>query len=145
MMQPFVRNAGIWAFSGLFGCISLLGPGWHALFGHVHHGHHELHPASHCHEDGAGCHPHRDDDRQHACTHGSSDGAAAIAAASFSDADHECAICSFFSQAQWVAVFESASRACAVCELLVLAEPAPRVLASRIYQSRAPPAIPAAC
>ena len=35
-MRPALRTASIWAFSGLFGCVSLFGQGWHSLVGEYH-------------------------------------------------------------------------------------------------------------
>lgn len=122
-MRQIVRKASVWAFSALFGCISLFGPGWHSLVGHEFHG-------------SGGCHEH-----EHACgvphdhdEHGAGDEHGPAAADR-----HDCPICKFFAQAQWAADFQSAEFGCAACGAPFHAEQAVHVACIGLYHSRAPP------
>jgi hypothetical protein len=119
-MQPALKKASVWAFSGLFGCISLFGSGWHSFVEHAHH--------SHDHGSSAPADEHEE---------------APFAWGAFvngsSETDHDCPICSFFSQAQWAVHFEPLDFAFAACELSAPVPQAPPIAWAGIYQSRAPP------
>jgi len=145
-MQPVVRNASVWAFSALFGCISLFGPGWHRFAGHHFHGacahdSHDcdVHGVTHSAADHSTCH----DAFDHADDHGH--GPVSVAKIAVTSTDHDCPICSFFGQAQWVAAFELAEFACGVFEVSTKAEQAPFLAWLDIYRTRAPPVEWAAC
>jgi len=157
-MQPVVRNASVWAFSALFSCISLFGPGWHRFAGHHFHGAcvHESHEcdahsgpessAEHC---AAADHFTRNDAFDHdAFNHDDDDHEdtlPATGAIKATASDHDCPICSFFGQAQWVAAFELTEFACGVFEISTEAQQAPFLAWLGIYRTRAPPAEWAAC
>jgi hypothetical protein len=137
-MQPVVRNASVWAFSALFGCISLFGPGWHRFAGHHFHGAcaHGSHDcdarsgtdsaAEHC-----AAADHSSDNHENTGPAAGASGATA--------SDHDCPICSFFGQAQWVAVIELPEFASGVFEVSTEAQPAPFLAWLGIYRTRAPP------
>jgi hypothetical protein len=136
-MRKTLQKASVWAFSALFGCISLLGTGWHCYLGHAFHGP-ACHPATACHE-----HAH-----EHACSdehetpaddHGQPSGERGPALT----AVHDCPLCQFFAQAQCGAEFSPAQSECAACGVPVLAEQAGFVACLGLYQSRAPPRLPA--
>jgi hypothetical protein len=143
-MQPVVRNASVWAFSAIFGCISLFGPGWHRFAGHHVHG-----AGAHCSHD-CDAHSGADSTAEHCAaadhateSHESAGPAAGAIKATASD--HDCPICSFFGQAQWVAAFELAEFACGVFEVSTEAEQAPFLAWLGIYRTRAPPIEWATC
>ena len=146
-MQPVVRNASIWAFSALFGCISLFGPGWHRFAGHHFHG-----ACAHCSHDGDA---HEGAESSECCSAASDftchdDGdhghrLPSVAATAATASDHDCPICSFFGQAQWVAVFELTEFACGVFEVSSEAQQAPFLAWLGIYRTRAPPIELATC
>jgi hypothetical protein len=118
-MRQTLRKASVWAFSALFGCISLLGSGWHCLVGH------EFHGAAACpgHEHAGGAHDYDADDGH-------------APAATHSD---DCPICKFFAQAQWAGEFEPCEFERAVCGAPCPAEQAVFVACIGLYHSRAPP------
>lgn len=134
-MRQTWRNAGIWAFAGLFGCISLLGPGWHCVWGHHFHGpaachdHDHEQPADHHGHEHAGCHEH---EAQSGLTvrgpiiRGLAD-------------EHDCPLCRFFAQAQWTLDCESPAIAPATIETFCPAERSAATVRVGLYQSRAPP------
>ena len=95
-MQSFVRQASVWAFSALFGCISLFGQGLHAFVGHSFHAHASVHAASIHEHLGDLCHSHAP------CAQPTdhSDESSTVSSGGASECDHDCPICSFFSQAQ---------------------------------------------
>jgi hypothetical protein len=145
-MQPVVRNVSVWAFSALFGCISLFGPGWHRFAGHhfhgiCAHGSHacDVHGVNHSAADHSTCHDAFDhaDDHDH--------GPVSVAKIVAASTDHDCPICSFFGQAQWVAAFELAEFECGVFEVSREAQQAPFLAWLGIYRTRAPPVESAAC
>ena len=147
-MQPVVRNASVWAFSALFGCISLFGPGWHRFAGHHFHG-----ASAHCSHD---CDAHSGPESttehcaaaDHFTCHDADDhdhGPLSLATITATASDHDCPICSFFGQAQWVAAFELAEFACGVFEVSSEAQQAPFLAWLGIYRTRAPPIEWATC
>lgn len=152
-MQPVVRNASVWAFSALFGCISLFGPGWHRFAGHHFHG-----TGAHCSHD---CDAHSDPDSTAVCGSATADftchdafdhagdnhevAGPAAGTIKATASDHDCPICSFFGQAQWVAAFELAEFACGVFEVSTEAQQAPFLAWLGIYRTRAPPIEWATC
>lgn len=136
-MRPSSRKAFVWAFSALFGCISLFGQGLHYFVGHAHepgHAHFasHAHPSEHCH------HGH-----EHACElagdhcEADDDGPACIAGSAH---DHDCAICEFFAQSQlnFDFVLEIADELASFSAAL----PTQRRLVAFVgfYNTRAPPA-----
>jgi hypothetical protein len=152
-MQPVVRNVSVWAFSALFGCISLFGPGWHRFAGHHFHGASAL--CSH------GCDAHSGPESttehcaaaDHFTCHDADDHAGdnhegawpAAGAIEATASDRDCPICSFFGQAQWVAAFELAEFASGVFEVSTEAQQAPFLAWLGIYRTRAPPIVWATC
>lgn len=149
-MQPVVRKTSVWAFSALFGCISLLGQGWHCFVGHA------FHPCAHDHARASACHDHggAEGSCQHACRsplgesfggpqsnrshdeghHGAIDLAA-----------HDCPLCQFFAQAQWASSLGPCLLVLFSCEVPVAGEPLVGPPAHGVYDSRGPPCGPAFC
>jgi hypothetical protein len=128
-MRPSSRPLFSWAFAAFFGCISLVGQGLHSFVGHSFHhapGAHERH--WHSGVDGYFSGGHDADGRAWAIRNGAW------------VADHDCPICSHFSQAQsnlylatlFVAHFSSAA--------LVAVTAQCAAGATSVYRSRAPPA-----
>lgn len=157
-MQPVVRNASVWAFSALFVCISLFGPGWHRFAGHHFHG-----ASAHCSHD-CDAHDGPESNAEHCAAadqftchdpfdHAAFDhdadehnhGLLSLATITATTSDHDCPICSFFGQAQWVAAFELAEFACGVFEVSSEAQQAPFLAWLGIYRTRAPPIEWATC
>jgi hypothetical protein len=126
-MQRHAHNASVWAFSALFGCISLFGPGWHYFVGHA------FHASPVCHHGHCDDHAHAAADSDHTHEHESEECLAAL------DHEHDCPICSFFAQAQWASLafpveLELAFRgSTAVTQRSCFVEPI------GVYRSRAPP------
>ncbi|MEX0676842.1 MAG: DUF2946 family protein [Pirellulales bacterium] len=123
-----MKNASVWAFSALFGCISLFGPGWHCFVGHQFHasrtwlgecGHHD-----HALVGDAG---HSDDDGQQGARWANA------------HQDDDCPICKFFAQAQWAFAIRPAEFEIAASEFISPAEQAFWVACVGLYHSRAPP------
>jgi hypothetical protein len=148
-MRPSLRTASIWAFSALFGCVSLFGQGWHSLVGEYHGAHiHAVHgsccaPAHSarehvCHEQFCQKHsetvaPHDDVDGEF------SKHASAPTVHEAGGDEHYCPICSFFGQAQCNGVFQPVDLIQVSCELTPVAGPAVAPARVGIYQSRGPP------
>jgi hypothetical protein len=130
-----MRNASVWAFSGLFSCISLLGPGWHCFFGHPFHGSSESHAF-------CGAHDVFDDHDQAAdcATHDHDAVHPGHAPAATAVHDHDCPICKFFAQAQWALDWRPAEFEFAVSDAASHLEPSARAVRIAFYRSRAPPA-----
>lgn len=128
-MRQLTRKACVWAFSALFGCISLLGSGWHCFVGHQFHASADWHAVCEAQDhDLAGSHDH--DEANHE-SHGP------IASAVH---DHDCPLCQFFAQAQWTLDLGSAETGLAVSDATSPAEQAARLVRIASYRSRAPPA-----
>jgi hypothetical protein len=108
MRQP-VRHATAWAFSALFACISLLGPGWHCWLGHAFHGsaccpdpREGRHAASSCDADAHDAHAgHRHAHHAGAAGQHDPDACGGDSHSGRLSAPHDCPLCSFFAQAQW--------------------------------------------
>jgi hypothetical protein len=129
-MRQLTRTASVWAFSALFGCISLFGSGWHCFVGHAFHGPAAGHAdcAEHEHDhDCASTHEHATDE-QHS-------GAVAVH-------DHDCPLCQFFAQAQWNLTLESVETGAAVSDAASHAGQSGRAVRIASYRSRAPPGSP---
>jgi hypothetical protein len=143
VMRQLVRTTSVWAFAALFGCISLLGPGWHCVFGHHFHG-----PAA-CGHGTCHAHPHPAARAESATQAVASDCAAASDAAaerSFSalpDADHDCPLCQFFGAAQWAEAIPPPELAQLPRALATPPTNAVRLTFVSLYQSRGPPLHPA--
>jgi hypothetical protein len=138
-MRQLVRTTSVWAFAALFGCISLLGPGWHGVFGHHFHG-----PAT-CGHGTCHAHPHPAARAKSATQVAASDCAAASdapAERSFSalpDPDHDCPLCQFFGTAQWAETFPTAELAQLPRALASPAKQTVRLTFVSLYQPRGPP------
>lgn len=136
MRQP-LEKACVWAVLALFGCISLFGSGWHHFVGHAYHG--------------AACHTaHQHNDHHGVCHHHGPTGVAHAAHATLdnrsgqqdgwsSGADHDCPLCKFFAQAQWVADELPGELTVAIGQLARPTEPTLSLDAVGLYRSRAPP------
>lgn len=145
-MQSFVRKTSVWAFSALFGCISLLGQGWHCFVGHA------FHPCAHDHAAASTCDGHHgaaQSSCQHPCgpeqpaqrdsgQHEGHNGSIDLAA-------HDCPLCQFFAQAQWASSIGPCQLVLFSCELPVASEPLFGPPARGVYQSRGPPCGPTLC
>jgi hypothetical protein len=138
-MRQTAKKASVWAFSALFGCISLLGSGWHCFLGHAFHPaacHHatDRHAGHAEHAD----HEHPGHDHAVACAgheHAAGEDSPSVASV------HDCPLCKFFAQAQWAAAIQSVEIERAVCGAPASAEQAVRLACLGLYHSRAPPAL----
>ncbi len=136
MRQP-LQKATVWAFSALFGCISLFGTGWHHFVGHAYHGG-SCQVAHQAHGDRGTCHHHGLSDASHKAraSHktdsGHHDGWTLAV-------DHDCPLCKFFAQAQWVAGELPAELTYPAGQRARPAAPTFTLDAVGLYRSRAPP------
>jgi len=133
-MQPVVRKASVWAFSALFGCVSLLGQGWHCFVGHAFHAC-DTHGHAHAHSLAAACHDH-EGDHSDCHAHESTEGESPRLAAR-----HDCPLCSFFAQAQWSADAAPDELVQLSCELPRAGELSFAAPHAAVYQSRGPPSV----
>jgi hypothetical protein len=145
-MRQTWRNAGIWAFAGLFGCISLLGPGWHCVWGHHFHGPAACHDHEHSadqqdpdHQDrGHQDRGHQDRGHEHAGCHAHEDEGGLLVRSVAGE--HDCPLCRFFAQAQWTFECDPPDSAPSTIENLCPAGRSASTVRVGLYQSRAPPA-----
>lgn len=141
-MSILVQRTTIWAIAAFFGCVSLLGPGWHCVFGHHFHGS-ELcaHGPADTSTDrclASCCAP----ERIAAETAPAADSTRTLsvpAISALATPGHHCPLCQFFGTAQWSPSFAPTELVLVATEL-----PTPVALscdreAPRLYLSRAPP------
>lgn len=146
-MNILVRRTTIWAFAAFFSCVSLLGPGWHCVFGQ--HFHAEACTRASGSTSGCAADAHR-----HCCTASRNTTAQSTAAPSQTDAldrsvepafrslaeaAHHCPLCQFFGTAQWSQVDAPPRLVLVVTELPIRAASSCEREAPRLYLSRAPP------
>jgi hypothetical protein len=139
-MNILVQRTTIWAIAAFFGCVSLLGPGWHCVFGHHFHG-----SESCAHVDSAAA-----DCRSHCCATppltidstpqtDSADRGDGPAVQALAHPAHHCPLCQFFGTAQWSQADAPSELVLVATELLTPAAPTREREAPRLYLSRAPP------
>jgi hypothetical protein len=141
-MDILVRRTTIWAFAAFFGCISLLGPGWHCVFGHHFHG---AHSCAHSIAEAAaigrrsGCcvSEHSASQATHTTDAANPTGEPAIT--HLANPGHHCPLCQFFGTAQWSPSLAPTELVLIAAELLIPAASARDREAPRLYLSRAPP------
>jgi len=140
VMNILVQRTTIWAFAAFFGCVSLLGPGWHCVFGQHFHGSdscaHAESVTADCRHHCCATQPGTSDSKSHTGSADRSDGPAVQALA---NPPHHCPLCQFFGTAQWSPADAPPQLVLVATELLLPAAPARDREAPRLYLSRAPP------
>jgi hypothetical protein len=144
-MQPVVRKTSAWAFSALFGCVSLLGQGWHCFVGHAFHpcAHdHAPHAHAACHDSRAAHGGHEHGGNPLGCDSAASD---RPDAESIEQAAHDCPLCQFFAQAQWASHVPRCGSARLTGDLPGEGKPIIGAPQRGVYGCRGPPAGPHFC
>jgi hypothetical protein len=136
-MRQSVRILSVWAFTACFAGISLLGSGWHCIFGHHFHGacasQSACSHAAHGHSHSPIKRHAKDSDAAEHSSRGLS------LAAKVSTDTHDCPLCQFFGSAQWAQVFRQVELVLAAGESISAAEQTLCLTRIGSYRSRAPP------
>jgi hypothetical protein len=135
-MRQSVRILSVWAFTACFAGISLLGSGWHCVFGHHFHGAGQA-ACSHAAHSHAHSPIKRHAEDRHSAADPASRGISLVAKAS-TDA-HDCPLCQFFGSAQWAQVFRPVELVLAAGESVSAAKQTLCLTRIGRYRSRAPP------